>query len=79
MSPYMPVKRGGRSSSFHSGVNDSSMPFSSIAMSRGSFSRNNKKQKFAFFNKLKIGKEKKVEQDRLNIEDIIVEEEKEPL
>jgi hypothetical protein len=60
MSPYMPAgRRGGRSSSFNSVINDSSMPFSSIAMSRSSFSRSHKKGKFNFLNKLKIGKEKK--------------------
>lgn len=48
-------------------------------MSRGSFQRGQKKgSKFKFLNKLKIvGKEKKSKHyDRLNIEDIIIEEEK---
>ena len=77
MSPYKPMsRRGGRSSSFNSEINNSSMPFSSIAMSRSSFQRNNKKTKFAFLNKLKLGKEKK-KHDRLNIEDIIIEEDNE--
>ena len=80
MSPYMPVgRRGGRSSSFNSEINNSSMPFSSIAMSRSSFNRSHKKgSKYNFLNKLKIGKDKKSKNyDRLNIEDIIVEEENE--
>ena len=80
MSPYMPVgRRGGRSSSFHSEDINTSMPFSSIAMSRSSMKRGHKKEsKFNFLDKLKIGKEKKPKNyDRLNIEDIIVEEENE--
>ena len=48
-------------------------------MSRSSFKRGHKKEsKFNFLERLKIGKEKKPKNyDRLNIEDIIVEEENE--
>jgi hypothetical protein len=78
MSPYAPItRRAGRSSSFHSEINNSSMPFSSIAMSRSSFERQ-KKNKLGFLNKLKIGKEKKHRGDRLIVvEDVIEEEQKE--
>jgi translation initiation factor IF-1 len=74
MSPYAPIsRRAGRSASFNSEINNSSVPFSSMAMSRGSFQHVQKKNKFAFLNKLKIGKERK-HKERMNIEDIIVEE-----
>jgi hypothetical protein len=80
MSPYMPVgRKGGRSSSFNSEINNSSLPFSSIAMSRSSFERSQKKGlRFNFLNKIKIGKDKKSKNyDRLNIEDIVAEDENE--
>lgn len=89
MSPYTPNQRPygrERSHSFKSNkINSSSVPHSSMGMSRGSYNaRNKKNSKFNFFKQFKDKKEEKKKGkrnkqakdsgDRLRVQDIILEE-----